>query len=171
MRTRIIPAQITTVEDRIAGSLNLTQIILLMIPVFLSTVEFIILPPKLHLSIVKIAAALIAAIISLTLALRIKGKVVLSWICILLRYNLRPKYYVYNKNDAYGRDIYLPVTEKRQFRLLKRAKDKKVEKISLKKIVFSDIIRLEQLILSPKYIFSIKTNKKGGLNVGIEQIK
>jgi hypothetical protein len=37
MRTRVIPAQITTVEDRIAGNLNLTQILLLMIPVILGT--------------------------------------------------------------------------------------------------------------------------------------
>jgi len=29
MRTTIIPAQITTVEDKIAGSLNMTQILIL----------------------------------------------------------------------------------------------------------------------------------------------
>ena len=40
MRTTVIPAQITTVEDKIAGSLNLTQILILMIPVFWATIVY-----------------------------------------------------------------------------------------------------------------------------------
>jgi hypothetical protein len=37
MRTTVIPAQITTVEDRIAANLNLTQIILLLASLFVAT--------------------------------------------------------------------------------------------------------------------------------------
>jgi len=34
MRTRVIPAQITTVEDKIVGNLNLMQMAILMVPIF-----------------------------------------------------------------------------------------------------------------------------------------
>jgi len=171
MRTRVIPAQITTVEDRIAGSLNLNQLFLLMIPVFWATIEFVILPPKLHVTLLKVVIALLIAGVCGILALRIKGKVIINWLIILLRYNLRPRWYVLNKNDAYLREMHLPVFEKRQSRLFRKKKAVAKDEKSLQQIVLSDIIRLEQLITNPDFTFSVKTNKKGGLNVGIEQIK
>ena len=110
MRTRVIPAQITTVEDKIAGNLNLTQILVLMAPVFFSTVVYALFPPTLLLVWYKITLSLIAFVLCVILSLRIKGKVVLNWIVILLKYSLRPKYYVFNKNEQYLRTLDLPKT-------------------------------------------------------------
>ncbi len=171
MRTRVIPAQITTVEDRIAGSLNLTQLLLLMVPVFWTTVEFILLPPKLHVSVIKIVIAFIVAIICVTLSLRIKGKVVLNWAGILLRYNLRPRWYVLNKNETYLREMYLPKIEKKPFKIFKKMRSTAKEKTVVPVLEGADMIRLETVLQNPAFTFFVKTNKKGGLDVGLEQIK
>src|SRR3989344_8530921 len=99
MRSQPIPAQITTVEDKIAGNLNLTQIILLMVPVFFTTAAYAVFPPQMHLAVYKFPLVLIVLFVSLILSMRIKGKVVLNWLVILIQYNVRPRYYLFNKND------------------------------------------------------------------------
>ena len=48
MRTTVVPAQVTTVEDRIIGKLGFSQIVLLMIPVFLSAGIFTLLPSAMN---------------------------------------------------------------------------------------------------------------------------
>lgn len=46
MRSTVIPAQVTTVEDTIAGNLTITQIMLLIAPVLLSTAIYAVVPGK-----------------------------------------------------------------------------------------------------------------------------
>ena len=53
MRTTVIPAQITTVEDRIGANLNLTQIVLLLASLFIATFIYATFPPKLVISFFK----------------------------------------------------------------------------------------------------------------------
>lgn len=169
MKTTVIPAQITTVEDRIAGNLNLTQMILLIIPIIWTMVVYALLYPAMKLSIYKVPLMVLVTVICLILAIRIKGKVLIHWLIILLRYNLRPKYYLYNKNEAYLRDIDLPVfkAEKRKLSKSPAKQEKKVKA----NITLGDLARLEDFITNPKYGFSIKLNKKGALNVAFEQNK
>ena len=50
MRTTIIPAQITTVEDKIAGSLNMTQTLIMMFPVLWTALVYILLFPSMKLT-------------------------------------------------------------------------------------------------------------------------
>ena len=114
MRTRVIPAQITTVEDKIAGNLNITQIGLLMVPIFFGTLVYMLFPPIMYIAWYKLAVILFVLFISVLLALRIKGKVVLHWVIILIQYNLRPKYYLFNKNDDYARTMDIIIFEKKQ---------------------------------------------------------
>ena len=101
MRTRVIPAQITTVEDKIVGSLNLMQIMMLMAPVFFMTLIYAIIPPSMSFVAYKLTLSAIFFVVCITLSLRIKGKIVIHWLSILIRYNLRAKYYIYNKNESY----------------------------------------------------------------------
>src|SRR3990167_9406474 len=112
MRTTVIPAQITTVEDKIAGNLNLTQIMLLMVPVIWGTIVYTSLPPTMHIAWYKLPLVLLVLLLSLTLAVRIKGKVVLHWVIILLRYNTRARYYLFNKNDQTSGMMDFPVFER-----------------------------------------------------------
>lgn len=167
MKTQVIPAQITTVEDKIAGNLNLTQIMLLLFPVFWTTLVFTILSPRLQFTLFKFPLVLSVLILCLVLAVRIKGKVVLNWAFTILRYNLRPKYYVFNKNDSYLRTLDLPTFEEK----LKVQTKKEVvveEKVKSPSSV-GDLIKLDNLLKNPKYSFSFKETKKGGVDVAFEQ--
>ena len=113
MRTTIIPAQITTVEDKIAGNLNLTQILILMVPVFITAVIFALIPPTIKLVGYKLILILFLAIICLILALRVKGRVLFNWLLILSQFKLRPKIFVFNKNDNYLREMEIEVFKKK----------------------------------------------------------
>lgn len=115
MRTTVIPAQITTVEDKIAGNLNLTQLMLMVASLFIGVMIYALLPARLHFSLYKIPLFVIEFIVCFGLALRIKGKIVLHWLIILMSFYLRPSYYVANKNDIYLRDFILePVKSKKK---------------------------------------------------------
>ncbi len=168
MRSQVIPAQITTVEDKIAGNLNLTQIMLLLFPVFWTTIVFTIFSPRLHFSIYKLPLVLLVLFICLALSLRIKGKVVLNWATTILRYNLRAKYYVFNKNEPYLRTLDLPVFEKKQKVITKKVKASEELKVKTASSI-GDLIRLDNLLANPKFSFSFKETRKGGLDVAFKQ--
>jgi len=170
MKQTVIPAQITTVEDKIAGSLNLTQILLLLCPLFISTFIYAVIPVSMHFTMYKMPFILMSFLICTTLSLRIKGKIVLNWLIILLRFNLRPKFYVFNKNDSYLRDIDFPVFEKTP----KKASKKKVvsnEKTASSSFEVSQAVLLENLISNKKVSLSIKEGRKGGLSVAFEKVQ
>ena len=168
MRTKVIPAQITTVEDKIAGNLNLTQILILMTPVFLSTFVYALLPPNMHLTGYKVVLVLVLGLISIVLSLRIKGKVVANWIVVLLRFNLRPKYYIYNKNTGLMRKTYALKPKKVPLALKKEVEEK--IHAPKAKVSIQDAIKLDHFITKEKIGLKYKTAKKGGLNVAFEQI-
>ena len=165
MRTTVIPAQITTVEDKIAGNLNLTQVFILMVPVFFGTGVYVFFPPFFRFALYKIAVISAVTLVSLLLSLRIKGKVATNWLIVLLTYNLRPKYYVFNKNEAYLREVYLPAASL-------KAHKKALLKKSAKATNFSkDLARLQKYIKNPKYALTLKPNKKGGVYVALNEIE
>ena len=170
MRTTIIPAQITTVEDKIAGNLNFTQILLLMVPVFWTTIVYVCLAPKMQIAWYKLPLAISVLVVCLILSLRIKGKVVLSWLLVLLRFNLRPKFYVFNKNEAYLRTLDLPAIEKVSPRLIHNTAKVKRE-IPATQIKDEELVKLENLINRKGVSLSFKLGKGGGLNVAFEQVK
>ncbi len=167
MKTRIIPAQITTVEDKIVGNLSLTQIILLMIPVFWFMIVYTLFFPFMHFAWYKMPLFLIFGLSSLILSIRIKEKIILSWLTVLLRYTTRPKYYVFNKNDSYLRDMHIISFTKEKKKIESLIKEKKA--VTNKVLAFADFVRLENLLSDPKISFSIKSHKKGGLHVAFEQ--
>lgn len=163
MKIQRIPAQITTVEDKIAGNLNLTQIILLILPIFIFLIMYNIFIPAWY----KIPLFLILGVIPPLLAIRFKQKLILNWLTILLRYNMRPKYYVFNKNDLCGRAVNLFPVEKNQKVKKTTAADKR-QAVS-PTVSFGDLIKLEDLLTNPNYSFSMKSQKKGVFSIAIEQ--
>ena len=147
MRTTIIPAQITTVEDKIAGSLNLTQIMILMVPVLWLALVYVVFYPSMKLAPYKLGLIIIVSTICLILALRIKDKIVAEWLGVVLYYHFRPKFWLYNKNDVTNRTIDIPdipdiAVVKRQAKKTVKTKDQETS--------VSDLIKLEQLINSGK---------------------
>ncbi len=169
MRTAIIPAQIITVEDKLAGNLSLSQIIILMIPLFVGTLVYVLFPPKMELTVYKGILTGVVALLFITLSFRVKNKIVFQWLIVLLRYTLRPRYYIFNKNDITGREVDLPVLQTQKETSHAEVKKEIKAKIPLLSII--DMIRFERLITNPNFSLRFKENKKGGLNVAFEQVK
>lgn len=157
MRTKIIPAQITTIEDKIAGSLSMNQILLMVAPVLWATLVYVVFIPQMRLSTYKMPLILIASIICLILALRIKEKIILEWIMILLKYKIRPRYYIFNKNTLCERQIDLPKIFDSE-KIVKKIKNKNEEAVR-DSLSIKDLIKLETIINSGKT--AINFNFKG----------
>lgn len=114
MRRTIIPAQVTTVEDTIAGNLTLTQINLLITPVLFSTIIYAALPQRMAFSPYKVPLLAILALVCVILSLRVKGRLVLNWLKILVSYLVRPHLYVFNKNTTFSREVVLAPAKEKQ---------------------------------------------------------
>ena len=158
MRTTIIPAQITTVEDKIAGSLNMTQILIMMFPVLWTALVYILLFPSMKLTSFKLVLIIFATATSGILALRIKDKIVAEWLGVLLKYRLRPKYYLFNKNDLTNRTLDIPELPVEQI-IIKKKVDKSVQTKNFDLDIF-DQVKLEHLINSGKVALHYQLSKK-----------
>lgn len=166
MRTTAIPAQVTTVEDRITGNLNLMQLILLCTPVAMGGLLFAVCPPVMHLSTYKIPFIVISVVVCGAMAIRVKGKIVLFWIAILLRYWLRPRYYVFDKHSTHGREQYKPVSEAVVM------ETSEAPKRTLKRSLLSleDLTKVQELIENPATNLAFET-RKGSLYVRITEAR
>ncbi len=165
MRTRVIPAQITTVEDRIAGNFSLTQIIILLTPVLFATLIYALVPPVMLFVWYKLGLVLAFVVLAITLAIRVKGKRPLNWLFILARYNLRPKFYVFNKNNSFSRVVYKPFEKQAVEKKHLEIKEKVVEEPTVK-----DILRPKHFLNSEDFNLTYRANRKGGLNVAFEKV-
>lgn len=166
MKIQTIPAQITTIQDTIVGTLTFTQLLLLMFPVFWGMILYSLLPPQMDISSTKLLLFFGISFTFILLALRIKEKLLLEWIRIFLAYYLRPTYYVFDKNDTYLRP-FLPVVLQPKKPVVLR--ENMQEDTSSKGVTQGSIIRFEYLLQNQHYSFSVKAQKKGGLYVAIEQ--
>ena len=157
MKSTVVPAQITTVEDKIAGSLNFIQIILLVFSLIIGTAFYGLIPPKLHLSSLKIVLMIGEFAIFGLLALRYKGRILADWLVIYLRYKARPRIYIFTKNDPLSRE---PLTN---IKIMQKEKTPLVATVKKR-------IKKNKLIDHPIFensgsIISIKPSKKGGFDV------
>lgn len=169
MKIAIVPAQVTTIEDKVAGSLNLSQLVLLVMPVFVGGVIYAVMPPSFSMAIYKMVVIGLLFIVVASLAIKIRGRMVLGWIVILVRYNARPRFYVFNKNSLYLRVIDVEIAPK------KIKTDISVSKLSIIKQLpgmdIGDKARFEALLADPNSKLSFKTSRKGGLDVYITEVK
>ena len=157
MRTTIIPAQITTIEDKIAGSLSMNQILLMVAPVLWATLVYVVFIPQMKLSAYKMPLILIASLVCLILALRIKEKIILEWVSILLKYKLRPRYFLFNKNTLCERQIDLPKifdSETTAKKIKNKNEEAGDESLSIK-----DLIKLETFMNSGKTAINFNFKK------------
>lgn len=167
MRTTIVPAQITTIEDKVAGNLSFTQLMLLVAPVFLSGLTYAFLPPFVTFSAYKISIVGVIALVCATMAIRIKGRLVLDWLIVRAKYNARPEIYVHGINSIYLRDTSVQNTKKEQ----PTESEETTTVIQYEKPKLPRLVRLEEALITPEADFHFRINKKGGLNVHIKEIK
>lgn len=167
MRVTAVPAQVTTVEDRIMGNLGFSQLVLFILPVFVGAGLFIILPPVMHGSLYKYIVMAVIATISSVLAIRIKGKIILLWLITIIRYNNRPKFYVFQKSIDHREQYKTQETTTPD-----ETKNTVKEKVSrLPKLSFHDAAYVLEAINNPDSNLRFEMNKRGGLNVRITEIE
>ena len=169
MKMTVVPAQVTTVEDRIIGNLGFSQILLLIVPVFAAAGIFVLLPPFMGGALYKYVIMGVVALLFGLLSIRIKGKILALWLVTVLRYNLRPKYYLLNKNVTTGRDEYRGKAVAPE---AKEATEKKpVKKTSLNQLDIPTTARILATIENPATNFRLETGKKGNLHVRFTEIE
>jgi hypothetical protein len=166
MRTTVVPAQITTIEDTIAGNFTLTQVLLLMTPVFWITLVYVFLPPRMGFMLYKLPLIVIVLLVCVILSIRIKQKLVLDWLKILFAYNARPKYFLFDKNDTYHRDVIVPIVKPKP---KVKSVQKTITALETKPAAVKEIAYLDRLIASKRLKFKFRQGRKGGLNVVFEQ--
>jgi len=171
MKTTIIPAQITTIEDKIIGTLNFTQILLHMLPVFWSAIVYTVFPAYLHLSLYKVIMIGLVLVTSVTLSIRVKDKLIFQWVQVLLRFNLRPKYYVFNKNEQNSRQMDMSLNQEVVKKAARPAYTAKKTKTEIPSFGLRESVHFESLLNTRKFNLSFKPHKKGGLHVAFEQIQ
>lgn len=167
MKVTVVPAQVTTVEDKIMGSLGLSQLLLLIAPVFIGGGCYIFLPPFSDFHPYKYLLVGVLAVLCILLAIRIKGKLVASWIVVLLRYNLRPRLYVFNKNTAMFREQYEDVTPTEETTTKKEMETN----YHIPKLDFHTAAKVRDLIDNPERRLRFESTKKGGLYVRLTEIE
>lgn len=168
MKTTVVPAQVTTIEDRIMGSLGFSQLMLLIIPVFIGAGLYVLLPPFTGGSLYKYIVIGLVALFSCILAIRIRGKIVALWLMLILRYNLRPKFYLFNKNTAAFRDQYVTKMPEPE----EAAKSARLKRsISVPRLAFHETAKVLAAIDNPASKLRFETTKKGGLHVRLTEVQ
>jgi len=167
MKVTVVPAQVTTVEDRIMGNLSMQQVILLAVPVFGGSMLFAALPPFMGGAMYKYIMLGLLALICVVLSIRIKSKILLLWAVTILKYNLRPAHYVFDKNTLSNREVIDVVKEEAKKAIVE---DKPTRQI-IPNLSPTDAARIMSLIDDPASKLRFETNRKGGLYVRITEIK
>lgn len=168
MKQTVVPAQVTTVEDRIVGNLGISQMILLALPVLAAGIVFTALPPVLHVVLYKLLVLVPFSALCAILSIRIKGKILLFWIIIRARYNLRPEYYVFDKNTAANRKLYDEVKAAEQPK--NEPKEAAMHR-QYSTLTTAEKIRTFAAMDNPAAKLAFTTDKKGKLYVRITEVK
>lgn len=168
MKQTVVPAQVTTVEDRIVGNLGISQMVLLALPILAAGIVFTVLPPALHVAVYKLIFLVPSTVLCATLAIRVKGKILLLWVIVRVRYNLRPQYYVFNKNTIANREQYEGV---KSIESLDGEPEKAIPHRQHSTLTVAETVRTFAAMDNPAAKLAFSTDKKGKLYVRITEIK
>jgi len=168
MKTTVVPAQVTTIEDKIMGSLGFSQLLLLIVPIFIGAGVYVMLPPFMSGSVYKYVAIGIVTVFCCLLAIRIKDKIIAQWLVVILRYNLRPKFYLFNKNsNAFREQHAAPPHEPDESSQSIQPKTYSVGP----RLQLHETARVLATIDNPASKFRFETTKKGGLHVRLTEVE
>jgi PrgI family protein len=169
MKTTTVPAQVTTIEDKIAGNLSLTQLILLAAPVFIGAALYAVMPPNFQYALYKVAVLLLLIICFGSLAIRIRGMLIIQWVVIFFHYNMRPRYSLYDKNNPYLRTE-IPKLLPKPVAAVEAEKSPK-HMLPLVELATAERVKFEEIMRNPNAKLMFRTNKKGALNVTISEVE
>ena len=110
----------------------------------------------------------VLALVCCILAIRIKGKILALWLVTILRYNVRPKYYLFNKNTSALRQDYPPIIEPK---MDEKTTDTRNTRTTRPRLNTPETAKVLAAIENPAAKFRFETTKKGGLNVRLTEIE
>ena len=169
-KATVVPAQVTTVEDRIFANLTIQQVGLLFTVIFVAGGVFTFGEPAMEGVLYKYIIMLVVGIVCGILAIRIKGKIIASWLVVLMIYSLRPKYYVYDKNVMTLRETYTAEKEKQPKKKKAKAAKDKIQTIQ-QRLDIPETAKVLATIENPDANFRLEAGKKGGLRVRLTEIE
>lgn len=153
MKSSVLPAEITSVEDKITANLSLKQLILMVVPVVLSGFIFFVAPPINKMSLYKFLISFLLFLIFLTLAIRLNNKIILEWLIITGKFYIRPKIYVFSKDIEYA-----PIAHKTNKQENLKADSSIPERLDM--VNPADISKAQFLIVNSDVKISFNTKKE-----------
>ncbi|GAC1502861.1 MAG: hypothetical protein NVS1B10_07750 [Candidatus Saccharimonadales bacterium] len=168
MKTVFVPAQMTTIEDKIAGNLNLSQLLLLVSPILINLLLYVLLPKQLKLTFYKLLLMFFITLVCFGLAIRIKNKLVLNWLLIARRYCSSPRYFLFDKNNLYLRHREFATNPSTNN--LNETKPRVVTS-ELSRLSTEESIKLRAILEDPKTSLGFRLNRGGKLNVSVTEIE
>ena len=168
MKTTIVPAQVTTVEDRVTANLGISQLALFALPMFVGAFLYWALPPTMDFSLYKLIIIAILTFACLILAIRIDGKIILLWLILIMRYNRRPILYLFNKRTLSNREDFpkIKVKATKTKKTLRQLRPINAPRLSMRQSAYAYAV-----LNDPVNRLNFETNKKGVLNVRITEIQ
>ena len=167
MKRSIVPAQITTVEDRVLGNLTPYQAGLISLPLIFGVLFYATLPPHFHLKLYKIGIIVGLELIGAILSIRKNDQMLIFWLITRLKYNLRPRYYIYNKNDSYLRNIPEFTPEKAE----ESTATVTAVQPELQEVPVGYAVLIEEIMADERVNLRFKTTRNGRLHVVANEIK
>lgn len=166
MKISRVPAQITTVEDKLVGNFSMQQAVLLGIPIVIGFIAVIILPPFNEVVLYKKVIIGISVVACGLLAVRVKGRIAAGWLRLFMIYSARPQYYVYDKNSSYLRETNVsePNSEEPAISIPKQVRYASA-------IPPREFMRLKQFATDTQAGMKFRVGRKGELNVHITETK
>lgn len=166
MKISRVPAQITTVEDKLVGNFSMQQAVLLGMPIVIGFIAVIILPPFNDVVLYKKVIIGISVVACCLLAVRVKGRIVAGWMRLFMIYAARPHYYVYDKNSSYLRETNVPEPDC-EGPVISTAKQARYTPA----ISPREFIRLKQFATGTQAGMKFRVGRKGELNVHVTETK
>ena len=170
MRVSVVPAQVTTVEDRIIGCLGFMQILILVSAILCGAGVFVMLPPMMGEAWYKYG--IIAAVLTVgsIVSIRVRGVVLAHWVGIIVRYNQRPMYYVADKNTTAYRQRDKDKDNQAHMPLHTHASSGTASRHQPVHLDVSARAKARAVIDDPAAHIRIATDTKGGVHVRITQV-
>ena len=172
MRISVVPAQVTTVEDRIIGCLGFMQILILVSAILCGAGVFVVLPPMMGEAWYKYGIIAAVLVVGSTLSIRVRGVILAHWVGIIVRYNQRPMYYVADKNTtAYRqRDKDIDIDDQAHMPVHAHASSGTASRHQPVLLDASARAKARAVIDDPAAHIRIATDTKGGVHVRITQV-
>lgn len=167
MKTTVVPAQITSVEDRIAGNFTFAQILLFIAALLVGTSIYLLVTPRSGLSTLKTILVILQFIFFGGLAIRYQGKILAQWLSTYFRFYNRPRYYIFTKSDLTHREIVLPELKQEDITSKTSEKPKTIRPT----MSLDEQLRVERLMGDSSLTLSLEIARKGGIDVSLTPVK